>query len=30
MSQLLVDGWHAGVTKELERQNAAMVRPVAA
>jgi NAD(P)-dependent dehydrogenase (short-subunit alcohol dehydrogenase family) len=26
MSQLLVDGWRAGVAKELERQNAAMVQ----
>jgi NAD(P)-dependent dehydrogenase (short-subunit alcohol dehydrogenase family) len=25
MSQLVADGWHAGVAKELERQNAAMV-----
>ena len=32
MSQLLADGWRAGVAKELERQNAAMVpaEPVAA
>ena len=27
MSQLLADGWRAGVAKELERQNAAMVAP---
>jgi NAD(P)-dependent dehydrogenase (short-subunit alcohol dehydrogenase family) len=26
MSQLLADGWRAGVAKELERQNAAMVQ----
>ena len=26
MSQLLADGWRGGVAKELERQNAAMVR----
>jgi NAD(P)-dependent dehydrogenase (short-subunit alcohol dehydrogenase family) len=26
MSQLLADGWRAGVTKDLERQNAAMVQ----
>jgi short-subunit dehydrogenase len=32
MSQLLADGWRAGVAKELERQNAALVQagPVAA
>jgi NAD(P)-dependent dehydrogenase (short-subunit alcohol dehydrogenase family) len=31
MSQLLADGWRAGVTKELERQNAALVaEPIAA
>ena len=30
MSQLLADGWRAGVTKELERQNAAMVQATAA
>jgi NAD(P)-dependent dehydrogenase (short-subunit alcohol dehydrogenase family) len=32
MSRLLADGWRAGVTKELERQNAAMVQaePIAA
>jgi NAD(P)-dependent dehydrogenase (short-subunit alcohol dehydrogenase family) len=27
MSQLWADGWRAGVAKELERQNAAMVQP---
>jgi NAD(P)-dependent dehydrogenase (short-subunit alcohol dehydrogenase family) len=27
MSQSLADGWRAGVSKELERQNAAMVQP---
>ena len=27
MSQLLADGWRAGVAKELERQNAALVAP---
>jgi len=27
MSQLLADGWRAGVTKGLERQNAGMVQP---
>jgi hypothetical protein len=26
MSQLLADGWRAGVAKDLERQNAAMVQ----
>jgi hypothetical protein len=26
MSQSLADDWRAGVTKELERQNAAMVQ----
>jgi hypothetical protein len=26
MSRLLADGWRAGVAKELERQNAAMVQ----
>ena len=26
MSQMLADGWRAGVTKELERQNAALVQ----
>jgi hypothetical protein len=32
MSQLLADGWRAGVAKELERQNAALVaaEPIAA
>jgi NAD(P)-dependent dehydrogenase (short-subunit alcohol dehydrogenase family) len=32
MSQLLADGWRAGVAKELERQNAALVaaKPIAA
>jgi NAD(P)-dependent dehydrogenase (short-subunit alcohol dehydrogenase family) len=32
MSQLLADGWRAGVAKQLERQNAAMVQaaPIAA
>jgi NAD(P)-dependent dehydrogenase (short-subunit alcohol dehydrogenase family) len=30
MSQMLADGWRAGVTKELERQNAALVQTVAA
>lgn len=30
MSQALANGWRAGVTKELERQNAAMVPPEAA
>jgi NAD(P)-dependent dehydrogenase (short-subunit alcohol dehydrogenase family) len=32
MSQLLADGWRAGIAKELERQNAAMVQaePMAA
>jgi short-subunit dehydrogenase len=32
MSQSWADGWRAGVTKELERQNAAMVQtePIAA
>jgi short-subunit dehydrogenase len=32
MSQLLAEGWRAGVAKELERQNAAMVptQPLAA
>jgi NAD(P)-dependent dehydrogenase (short-subunit alcohol dehydrogenase family) len=30
MSQMLADGWRAGVTKELERQNAALVQAVAA
>ena len=32
MSQLLADGWRAGVAKELERQNAAMLQaqPIAA
>jgi NAD(P)-dependent dehydrogenase (short-subunit alcohol dehydrogenase family) len=29
-SQMLADGWRAGVAKELERQNAALVQPVAA
>jgi NAD(P)-dependent dehydrogenase (short-subunit alcohol dehydrogenase family) len=29
MSQLLADGWRGGVAKELERQNAAMVRAAA-
>jgi NAD(P)-dependent dehydrogenase (short-subunit alcohol dehydrogenase family) len=29
MSQLLADGWRAGVAKELERQNAAMVQDAA-
>jgi NAD(P)-dependent dehydrogenase (short-subunit alcohol dehydrogenase family) len=29
MSQLLADGWRAGVAKELERQNAAMVQAAA-
>ena len=29
MSQLLADGWRAGVAKQLERQNAAMVAPEA-
>ena len=29
-SQLLAEGWLGGVTKELERQNAAMVQAVAA
>ena len=27
MSQSLPDGWRAGVAKELERQNAALVQP---
>jgi hypothetical protein len=26
MSQLLADGWRAGVAKDRERQNAAMVQ----
>lgn len=30
MSQMLADGWRAGVTKELERQNATLVQAVAA
>lgn len=30
MSQMLADGWRTGVTKELERQNAALVQAVAA
>jgi NAD(P)-dependent dehydrogenase (short-subunit alcohol dehydrogenase family) len=32
MSQMLADGWRAGVAKELERQNAAMIQaePIAA
>lgn len=32
MSQLIADGWRAGVVKELERQNAAMIQaePIAA
>ena len=30
MSQLLAYGWRTGATKELERQNAAMVQAVAA
>ena len=30
MSQMLADGWRAGVTKELERQNAALVQAMAA
>jgi hypothetical protein len=32
MSQSLADGWRAGVAKELERQNAALVpaEPIAA
>jgi NAD(P)-dependent dehydrogenase (short-subunit alcohol dehydrogenase family) len=30
MSQMLADGWRAGVTKELERQNASLVQTVAA
>jgi hypothetical protein len=32
MSRSLADGWHAGVAKQLERQNAAMVQaqPIAA
>jgi len=29
MSQMLADGWRAGVTKELERQNAALVQAIA-
>jgi NAD(P)-dependent dehydrogenase (short-subunit alcohol dehydrogenase family) len=30
MSQMLADGWRTGVTKELERQNAALVQAAAA
>ncbi len=30
MSQILADGWRAGVTKQLERQNAALLQAVAA
>jgi NAD(P)-dependent dehydrogenase (short-subunit alcohol dehydrogenase family) len=30
MSQMAADGWRAGVSKELERQNAALVQAVAA
>jgi NAD(P)-dependent dehydrogenase (short-subunit alcohol dehydrogenase family) len=30
MSQLVAEGWRAGVSKELERQNAALVQPIAA
>jgi NAD(P)-dependent dehydrogenase (short-subunit alcohol dehydrogenase family) len=27
MSAMLADGWHAGVAKELERQNALLLQP---